>query len=238
MGRASMACRHRRRAPASGVGCERHENGGRGVMGNSRLRDLTGAECGSLKVVSIGRKNGHHQYWLCICACGETKEVRSDVITGKKQKSCGCTSKNRRHGMAGTSVYNVWQNMLRRCRDPKNRAYQDYGGRGITVCERWLIFENFYADMGDIPPSKTLDRINNSLGYSPENCRWATIHEQARNTRSNRMISLNGETKSLAEWCEILEQPYARINRRIFTGMDPVEALLQRGDLRRMNGSL
>lgn len=123
-------------------------------MGNSRLRDLTGSECGSLKVVSIGRKNGHHQYWLCICACGETKEVRSDVITGKKQKSCGCNAiHNRRHGKSGTDIYQVWLNMNRRCRDPNNHAYKNYGARGIAVCERWKAFENFYADMGETQPA-------------------------------------------------------------------------------------
>lgn len=203
-------------------------------MGTSKFIDLTGAECGLLRVVAIGRKQRHHQYWLCVCSCGAEKEVRSDVIAEQKQKSCGCqTVHNKRHGKSGTGIYHVWLNMKRRCRDPKHHAYKNYGARGIDVCERWNAFENFYADMGDRPLGRTLDRIDNSLGYEPGNCRWATITEQARNMRSNRLITLSGETKSLAEWCEIHGQPYRRVLRRLSVGTDPQIALTEKGNMNR-----
>lgn len=97
-----------------------------------------------------------------------------------------------------------WRNMLNRCLHPREFEYAMYGARGITVCERWLIYENFFADMGECPPKLTLDRINNDLGYHPGNCRWATQAQQARNKRTNRVIEFNGERKVLKEWAETI----------------------------------
>lgn len=106
--------------------------------------------------------------------------------------------------MSKTRLFQRWNNMIRRCHDPQNNAYHNYGGRGITVCDRWREnFANFYADMGDPPTEKhSLERINNDLGYSPENCRWATPREQSRNTRTNHFLMWNGETKTIVDWSE------------------------------------
>lgn len=196
--------------------------------------NLIGQSTGLLTVISQGRMSGKHRYWVCMCSCGKQKEIRGDVIVARSQKSCGCLTKLilTTHGMSDTRMYSVWKNMMRRCFDPKNHAYKNYGGRGITVCDRWKNFENFYSDMGEPPNGKSLDRKDNSLGYSPENCRWATRKEQTRNMRTNRLITIDSETKSLAEWCEIMGQPYSRINHRIFCGMDPIAALLERRDMR------
>jgi hypothetical protein len=95
-----------------------------------------------------------------------------------------------RHGMSGTREYRIWAGMIQRCTNPNSMSYDDYGGRGITVCQDWLRFENFYRDMGDAPFKRSLDRINNDLGYYPDNCRWSTATVQA----SNRRLPVNPET--------------------------------------------
>ena len=106
--------------------------------------------------------------------------------------------------MTGSRIYSIWNNMIRRCTDPNSASYRDYGAHGITVCDRWLkSFDNFYADMGEPPDSGyTLDRINNNAGYSPENCRWASYKQQARNRSANHFVTWNGQTKTVAEWGE------------------------------------
>lgn len=99
-----------------------------------------------------------------------------------------------------TKTYTVWWSMRRRCENPKQKSYERYGGRGITVCERWQSYENFLEDMGHVPQGKSLDRIDNNGPYSPENCRWATLQEQGRNKRNNRLFTMNGKTQCLAAW--------------------------------------
>jgi hypothetical protein len=100
-------------------------------------------------------------------------------------------------------LYKRWQHMLQRCENPNHHSYRNYGGRGITVCERWHKFENMLEDIGEPPHAKaTLDRIDNNRGYEPGNTRWVTIKVQNRNRRSNFMVAYNGETKPLSEWCE------------------------------------
>lgn len=110
---------------------------------------------------------------------------------------------NLKHGMSSTSVYKAWAEMRRRCENPKSHAWPDYGGRGISVCERWRSFENFLSDMGPRPTGTTLDRYpNNDGNYEPGNCRWATDSQQARNKRTNALYTAFGETKTCVEWAE------------------------------------
>lgn len=115
-------------------------------------------------------------------------------------------------------LYNAWNHMMFRCYNPKAKFYSSYGGRGIVVVERWHIFENFVKDMGKRPKGLSLDRINNDGPYSPENCRWATLSQQARNRRSVPMYSHNGQTKTLIEWTSELRLEHKTIWNRINVG--------------------
>jgi len=132
---------------------------------------------------------------------------------------------NATHGMSRMQIYQTWARMFERCRNKNHHAYSDYGGRGITVCESWHKFENFLADMGERPKGRSLDRIDNSLGYSPENCRWATPEEQQNNTRAAHMLEFNGERLSISQWSRKLGVSRNRIRTRLQTGMSVAEAL-------------
>lgn len=177
------------------------------------IRDLTGQQFGRLTALAVaGRcpQNGGVT-WLCRCACSSEVIVRSKSLLSGNTKSCGCYgqetrrakgNKAKKHGMNETRIYKAWTSMRRRCLNPSCAAYGDYGGRGITVCDRWSSFENFYADMGDPPPGLTLDRIDNDGPYSPENCRWATRQEQRLNQRCMRLIEHDGLSLSIADWAQ------------------------------------
>jgi len=121
-----------------------------------------------------------------------------------------------------TSTYQIWKSMIKRCSNSNDRYYANYGGRGIKVCHRWKKFENFLKDMGEKPNGMTLDRIDNNGHYCMENCRWATRKQQMRNTRRNRLITINNKTKCLSEWCEELCLNYHRTKKRLNRGW-PVE---------------
>jgi len=115
-----------------------------------------------------------------------------------------------------TPTYQSWQAMKQRCNQSNHKYYANYGGRGIKVCLRWETYANFLSDMGERPANHSLDRLNNDGDYSPVNCQWATRTEQNRNNSQNRNITFAGQTKCLAEWCEILNLNYARVYARLF----------------------
>lgn len=110
----------------------------------------------------------------------------------------------KRHGLTDTKVHMAWRQMKKRCQNPKSKPYKNYGARGITVCERWQSFDNFFEDMGHPPEGMSLERIDNDGPYSPDNCKWASWKQQQRNKRSNRYLSINEERKVLSEWAEEL----------------------------------
>lgn len=173
------------------------------------------------------------------CQCGTEREVWSQNLKQSKSKSCGCLSRELArgpkpklgemrvtHGQSKTPVYKVWAAMLARCTHATNPAYRNYGGRGITVCERWLRFENFIADMGQRPSAKhSIDRIDNNGNYEPTNCRWATKKEQCNNMRSNRVLVLNGRAQTIAQWSEELGLSHDAIRKRLQRGDTVEEAL-------------
>ena len=188
----------------------------------SRHIELTGAKFGKLTVLKKAGINKHRQtIWQCICDCGENTKTTTYYLRSGHTTSCGCVQKNmlgnntRKHGMSGTKTYSVWQHMLRRCLDSKDKCYESYAARGITVCKRWLTFENFLADMGERPAGLSIDRKNNNGNYEPGNCRWATPKEQSRNTRTNRSVTYNGKTQCVSEWAEELGISMNTIKSRI-----------------------
>lgn len=149
--------------------------------------------------------------WKCRCECGKVWVVKGASLRSGAIKSCGCLRRERhaarirKHGMWNTPEFWTWNSMLDRCRNPRHKQYKDYGGRGITVCDEWRHFINFFADMGRRPTSKhTLDRINNNGNYEPNNCRWATRQQQNNNTRRCIMVTIRGETHSIADWARLM----------------------------------
>lgn len=199
--------------------------------------DRTAHRYGRLTVVScVGKRKGRY-YWECRCDCGKETVVAGDGLGRGITKSCGClkrelnAAKRLTHGHARgrirTPEYRTWCMMKQRCCDIQNKKHQHYGGRGIKVCDRWLeSFENFLADVGPRPAGSSLDRIDNNGDYCPENCRWATAKQQARNTSRNRLITWNGVTKALAEWAEEVGIPYGSLKTRICKLGWPVERAL------------
>ncbi len=163
--------------------------------------DLTGQQFGLLTVLRLTDKRKGKIFWECICECGKVHFASTDKLRAGL-RSCGCQKGSYRHGMHKTRVYSAWRAMLQRCRNPKEANYHNYGGRGIKVCQRWYVFENFYEDMGDPPPRYSIERIDNNGNYEPENCKWIPLPLQHRNKRSNRIITLDGLSLTIVEWSE------------------------------------
>lgn len=143
------------------------------------------------------------------------------------QRALSIKPRRESHGLRRVAEYGVWNMMIQRCTNPRNRSYKNYGGRGIEVCERWLgSFGNFYADMGPRPSNKySIERIDNNKPYGPDNCRWATMNEQARNRSNNHFVDFDGERKTIAEWSEITGLTPHLIHQRISLGWDIRRAL-------------
>ena len=162
----------------------------------SKAIDITGQKFGRLTAEKVVGKSNGNLIWQCSCECGKTSEVRSFSLRNGSTKSCGCLKPTPKHGhrLKGKTSpeYSSWRSMRWRCSNSSGRGYKDYGGRGITVCDRWLnSFENFLEDMGPRPPNTSIDRINNDGNYEPSNCRWASPEEQANNRRTN--IDITGQ---------------------------------------------
>ena len=189
--------------------------------------DETGKIYGLLTVINRAENRKGRPVFNCLCECGVRKEIRANELR-EGQKSCGCRPGNMSHGLSKTREHAIWLDMRQRCHNPNLKNYLNYGGRGIKVCERWInSFENFIADMGLRPgPEYSIDRKDNSLGYSPENCRWATPKEQANNTRRNRLVNYKGKTLTIAQWAEEFGIESPILYWRIAVSKWPIERAL------------
>lgn len=171
--------------------------------------------------------------WLCRCDCGDTTRVVASNLRSGNTKSCGCSKGAMcratavRHGLTGTKEHQAWSGMKKRCYRKQCKSYPDYGGRGITVCDRWFgSFEAFLEDMGPAPSrSHTIERVNNDGNYEPGNCIWATRLVQSRNRRMARMLTWDGRTQNLSAWAKELGIKSATITKRIELGWSMEEVM-------------
>ena len=187
-------------------GCLQKETRSSRAIGRGQI-DLSGKRYSFLTVVRRGDRINGRWFWVVKCDCGTEKQVRATHLSSGKTKSCGCktseliASEISKHLMSDSTEYNIWTSMKSRCLNPNNDAYKHYGGRGITICDRWLSrFENFYSDMGKRPDGRSLDRINNDGNYEPSNCRWATYKQQRANSRGpHKRHTISYTTESAIE---------------------------------------
>ena len=194
--------------------------------------DLIGQKFGRLTVVErTENESAGQSRWLCYCDCGNCTVVRGTKLVQGRTKSCGCLGKEvamsnlekgRLHtdGRTKTKLYRIWCDMRRRCGNPKDNAYSDYGGRGIIVCPEWnASFDAFrnWALSNGYAEHLTIDRIDNSNGYCPENCRWVDMQTQSRNKRNNVFLVYDGNGMILSDWAKQLKIPantlYDRLKR-------------------------
>lgn len=195
-----------------------------------RYEDLIGRQFGRLTVIAYDHEEPKYRhYWRCKCACGKETVVLASHLKSGDCQSCGCSMGPVKHRESGTRLYHVWINMKSRCNNPNHPSYANYGGRGITVCQEWLNdFEAFrdWALSNGYSSDLTIDRIDNNVGYSPNNCRWATYTRQARNKRNNTNITFNGETHTVGEWSELTGINASTLKSRLNRGKWAVQKAL------------
>lgn len=202
-----------------------------GVSGVA-LVDLVGKRFGRFLVESLDENSGKVKYWHCVCDCGTRKRVFGGDLKRGNTKSCGCLMRESKselfktHGMARHPAYKSWQSMKNRCENTEYDGYALYGGRGITVCERWHTFECFWEDMGQTWASGlSIDREEVDGNYEPDNCRWATPKQQANNRRTNQIINTPAGPMNVTEASEQFGVDRRTIFARIRYGW-PEERLL------------
>ncbi len=192
--------------------------------------DIKGNRFGKLTAIYIcGKSKKRNVLWLCKCDCNKEVVVETYKLLGGRKTSCGCLRGNPTHKMSGTRQFNIWHGMVDRCFNGSNKSYSRYGGRGITVCEKWLTFEGFWDDMKDgYDVSLTIDRIDNDGNYEPENCRWATNEQQANNTSTNIKYTINGKPYTVSQLSRQYNIPVETLRSRIKNGLTPEEAISKR----------
>ena len=195
--------------------------------------NLENRRFGSWKVIEKTFVKNGKWYWLCECDCGKIKNVNGGSLTRGLSTNCGCIAaiktgnRSRKHGGRGTRLYSIWKGMRKRCNNPRERSFKNYGGRGIVICNQWSDFSVFreWALSNGYSEKLTIDRIDNNGNYEPSNCRWTTLKVQAGNTRKNRFIIINGESKTLTEWSKVAKISPSNIFERLKRGITGMELL-------------
>lgn len=200
------------------------------------VKDMANQRFGRLLVVERADNDKYgNAMWLCKCDCGKTVVVKGQSLRRGDTLSCGCYHEDEvacrftKHGQSRTRLYHTWQYMKRRCYNPKHKHYSYYGGRGIVVCDEWLSsYENFmqWAISNGYSDDLTLDRIDSDGNYEPNNCRWVSRKVQQNNRSGVLYFTINGETRSLMQWCEIYNVPHERTRNRVVNkGWNIIDAL-------------
>lgn len=201
------------------------------------FKDLTGQRFGKLNVLKYLGKSK----WLCKCDCGEVTTVRGEGLKTGNTKSCGCIRKENSKAIGENNrkykklqynddfkkLYGVWIGLKRRCLNTSYEKYKNYGARGITLCKQWLDFNNFYkwAINNGYRRGLSIDRINNSKGYKPSNCRWANNLIQQRNRRNSKMLTFENRTLCITEWAEIFNINISTLRGRLRNNWTTEKAL-------------
>ena len=200
-----------------------------------KLIDLKGQKFYRLTVLERAetrtyKSGGKAVMWKCRCDCGNITIVNGNSLRRGLTKSCGCwnlenlktNNPNKKHGESYTRLYKIWEGMHKRCEKEHTKGYQRYGGRGIKVCEEWANYETFrdWALNNGYSDELSIDRKDVDGNYCPENCTWSTNKEQANNRRTSKYLTYKGETHTIAEWAEIMNIPYGRIQSRLYLGWD------------------
>jgi hypothetical protein len=205
-----------------------------------KLSISDGRKFGRWRIIGPATNNRHRQRRVkALCECGVSRVVTLTTLRSGRSQSCGCLrreaasrvciKRNTTHGHSRSPTYRTWSHIIGRCCNPSDKNYTAYGGRGIRICDRWRSsFEAFLEDMGPRPsPKHSIDRIDNDGDYTPENCQWATPKQQSRNRRSSRRITIDDESKTLAEWSEQSGNDRTTISRRILAGWSADRAVFE-----------
>lgn len=203
--------------------------------------DLSGKTFGLWTVIeqSQSKMYGNRvcRRWLCKCVCGTVRQVDEKSLKSGGSTACGCTraaslrdgaiKNNRTHGMTDTRIYRIYKHMMNRCYRESDIRYEHYGARGITVCDEWKSFDAFldWAIASGYKDDLSIDRKDVNGNYCPNNCRWATVEEQANNKTNNRLFTYNGVTKNISQWAKEYDIPYKKLWKRLHSGWDIERAL-------------
>lgn len=198
----------------------------------SNFIDLTGQKFGRLTVVKRAKNKGSCTVWECLCDCGNITAVRAYDLKIGRTKSCGCYNMEHitKHGHSHDRLYNIWRTAKSRCTNPQDKDFERYGARGIVMCNEWTGsngLENFigWSMSNGYQDNLSIDRIDNSKGYSPDNCRWVTMKKQQNNRRNNHIITYNGKSQTISQWSEELGIKHSTLLYRIDSGWSVEKAL-------------